>query len=526
MRAYTLAGGPIAAGNSAFLGRGFLRIRRRRLGGKAVGSRGSSRLYRVSQGDEVDNNCSQFFVNSSLSPILLFRRRLKSVADVLKGIRSKGFTQSRWDALVRYWGAVCRHGPCGPIASLHPWEGWLPPDLHGFYKWVFDSLEELNGFFRQVVVSRRDEGIRRWKRWLREDLSSRPYAWLRPDFVPPSPFLVIHDSQTQSSHVVVEPHLIDAEFRKAWMPYFCRSGHPEVSAEQFLGFIGRFLPQEDFLELPRITGRDLQEVARAKRATAGGLDGWAWNEVKALPLPWFSGLAILLELVESTGTWPQGLLDAFIAMIPKADGDSTPLGQRPLSVLPVVYRLWASLRLGHLREWVEGWLPKSVYSLGNGLSSVEAWFSTALDIEDVLSGTGGDQLHVMVADVIKSFDTVDRSILDCALGRLGLPGWFRKVYFSFHSQVRLRFKLAAGLGEPWCRDGGIPQGCPLSMVFIVALYVPWCRHLESLPDLKPQLYADNLKCSTSRPRALSLLILLLGMFGLLDRMFPWQVCSS
>ena len=144
-------------------------------------------------------------------------------------------------------------------------------------------------------------------------------------------------------------------------------------------------------------------------------------------------------------------------------------------------------------------MPKSVYSLGNGFSSVEAWFSTALDIEEVLSGTGNDQLHVMVADVIKSFDTVDRSILDCALSRLGLPDWFRKVYFSFHGQVRLRFKLATGLGEPWCRDGGIPQGCPLSMVFIVALYVPWCRQLESLPDVKPQLYADNLKCS---PRAL------------------------
>ena len=108
----------------------------------------------------------------------------------------------------------------------------------------------------------------------------------------------------------------------------------------------------------------------------------------------------------------------------------------------------------------------------------------------------------MVADVIKSFDTVDRSILDCALGRLGLPGWFRRVYFSFHRQVRLRFKLAAGLGEPWSRDGGIPQGCLLSMVFTVALYVPWCRHLDSLPDVKPQLYADNLKCSAERPRAL------------------------
>ena len=39
------------------------------------------------------------------------------------------------------------------------------------------------------------------------------------------------------------------------------------------------------------------------------------------------------------------------------------------------------------------------------------------------------------------------------------------------------------------------------MVFIVALHVPWCRHLESLPDVKPQLYSDNLKCSAARPRA-------------------------
>ena len=123
-------------------------------------------------------------------------------------------------------------------------------------------------------------------------------------------------------------------------------------------------------------------------------------------------------------------------------------------------------------------------------------------LRKVLSGTGGDQLHVMVDHVIKSFDTVDRSILDCGVGRLGLPGWFRKAYFSFHCQVRLRFKLAAGLGEPWCRDGGIFQRRPLNTVFIVALHVSWCRHLDSLPDVKPQLYADNLKCSAERPRAL------------------------
>ena len=57
-----------------------------------------------------------------------------------------------------------------------------------------------------------------------------------------------------------------------------------------------------------------------------------------------------------------------------------------------------------------------------------------------------------------------------------------RVPFSY----RLRFKLAAGLGEPWTRDGGIPQGCPLSMMFIVALYLPWCRYLSAQEVVEPQ----------------------------------------
>ena len=80
-----------------------------------------------------------------------------------------------------------------------------------------------------------------------------------------------------------------------------------VTVDQFLDFVGHLLPQEPVFGLLRITGRDLQEVAKAKKPTAGCLDVWAWNEVKALSLSWFSGLAFLLELIESTEVWPQGL---------------------------------------------------------------------------------------------------------------------------------------------------------------------------------------------------------------------------
>ena len=40
------------------------------------------------------------------------------------------------------------------------------------------------------------------------------------------------------------------------------------------------------------------------------------------------------------------------------------------------------------------------------------------------------------------------------------------------------------------------------MVFIVALNVPWCRHIESMPDVKPQLHAEKQKCSAECPGAL------------------------
>ena len=136
------------------------------------------------------------------------------------------------------------------------------------------------------------------------------------------------------------------------------------------------------------------------------------------------GLARILAKVEDFGIWPDGLLNAYIAMIPKADGDATPLGQRPLFVLPVVYCIWASSRMGQLDGWFSSWVPDSVFSAGGGRGSVEAWKTSALDIEEVLAGAADSHLHLFVADVIKSFGTVDREMLDRVLSSLGLPGWF------------------------------------------------------------------------------------------------------
>ena len=93
------------------------------------------------------------------------------------------------------------------------------------------------------------------------------------------------------------------------------------------------------------------------------------------------GLTVVIRQNNSAGRWSQGLLDAHVGMIAEAEGDSTPLGHRPLCVLPVVYHIWASVRLAHVQELFCAWVLDSVFSAGQGVCSVEAWYSISIDIE-------------------------------------------------------------------------------------------------------------------------------------------------
>ena len=103
------------------------------------------------------------------------------------------------------------------------------------------------------------------------------------------------------------------------------------------------------------------------------------------------------------------------------------------------YRIWASARMGQLDGLFKSWVPDSVFSAGGGRGSVEAWY---LDIEEVLAGAADSHVHLFVTDVIKSFDTVDRGILDRVLCSLGLPGWLCHAYFEYRvSDCDLSWRL-------------------------------------------------------------------------------------
>ena len=83
-------------------------------------------------------------------------------------------------------------------------------------------------------------------RWLHEDLSSRPYRWLRPDLVHLAPYLVCSANQT-------------------WMPFFRRDGRDPLTPVAFLDTMGNSLEQAGEIDLPTLTGDDLHSMVLVKR---------------------------------------------------------------------------------------------------------------------------------------------------------------------------------------------------------------------------------------------------------------------
>ena len=61
-------------------------------------------------------------------------------------------------------------------------------------------------------------------------------------------------------------------------------------------------------------------------------------------------LADLLREVERVGRWPARLAKGYTALIPK-DGPPDSLNTRPLTVLSMVYMLWARIRLADAITW-------------------------------------------------------------------------------------------------------------------------------------------------------------------------------
>ena len=192
---------------------------------------------------------------------------------VLDGIARHGPSATRSLELAAQWSAVGIAGPCGPLcrADLAISPGMGLPVCGACVKAMFASVVHL---LHRVVAQRKDVAVRNWRTWVLEDLQVHPYRWLRPDQVAPAPFLSCDPGLTEDgSGILSDPWLIDEQFRRAWLPFFCGAGRGSVDLDAFHAQVGGWLPILDEVDFPPLLGSELYDVVQHKKPTAG-IFGW------------------------------------------------------------------------------------------------------------------------------------------------------------------------------------------------------------------------------------------------------------
>ena len=143
------------------------------------------------------------------------------------------------------------------------------------------------------------------------------------------------------------------------------------------------------------------------KPSALGLDGWSLPNLRSLPAMLLGWLAVRVREVESLGRWLARLAEGYTALLPK-EGLSGPLNTRPLTVLSMVYRLWAGVRLADAVAWQASWTHPGVFGFPPAKSALDGAAVTQVLLE--LSCLRGWAVAGMSID-IKCFDLIPHAVV-------------------------------------------------------------------------------------------------------------------
>ena len=131
---------------------------------------------------------------------------------------------------------------------------------------------------------------------------------------------------------------------------------------------------------------------------------------------------------------------------------------RPICVLPVVYRIWSSMRCRKVLAWIAEWAPPGIVEYLRSRECSDMVGAIGMDIE--LASATRTCAMGFVVDLVKAFERLGRAPVMETCRKLGMPEGLLGAWTSHLSLLRRRCRLGGGLGQEWQASTGFPEGCP------------------------------------------------------------------
>ena len=388
---------------------------------------------------------------------------------------------------------------------------WLPgenPESAGPFRWhhlqrqlihvdskqagCVDSLIlQIDAVAQGAANAARQQAASGFRAWVRNAClqgAGAAHRWTNKEFrLRPLP----DTFQDEEGTIWAEPHQVAVAREVSWMNLWSRDADSVAGLKAKLGDLrkraleARSAPAA---EPPRMQALSAQDVKRAIASIPSksrvGVDQWSTGLWRHISEESVEGLVELFKEVERTLAWPPQVYFNYIALLSKPDG-----GERPIGLMPMLYRVWLRARRPALAEWEEaraGFWDTAV----KGSSALQAGLRRAL--LDETSVALGEAAVTFLWDMAKFYDSIDLSRLLLWAERMDYPVELLILGMQLHVAPRCINVLGTTLPgvDP---SNGIVAGCGQANAWArVVLYDVLEFVHRAAPQLGPLQYVDDL----------------------------------
>ena len=243
--------------------------------------------------------------------------------------------------------------------------------------------------------------------------------------------------------------------------------HRNSASAHFSNYLTNVSPLRSFFFSP-VSALDVQKIIEGFKSKSSHINTYSVKILKYL-----SNLIspILSELINKslmTGTFPGLFKHARVTPIFKSGCRKDPNNYRPISVLPVLSKVFEKVTCVQVYRYFEhfNFFTNAQFGFREGLSTSHAIINNLQFVYDNLDK--GDLVISIFLDFRKAFDCVDHKILLSKLSMYGIRGvaldWFRSYLTGRYQYVALNDILS----EPRAVSCGVPQGSILGpLLFLI-----------------------------------------------------------
>ena len=180
-----------------------------------------------------------------------------------------------------------------------------------------------------------------------------------------------------------DPLEVDRIVRDAWHPiYNGNTANMQQLIDNFFIKYQQHIHQAPPTNIQPLTWHDVKVACNQGNSSAPGMDAWTKHDLSWLSDLGYQWLTKCYNTIEATHQWPSAMAHARAVFLSKDTEDmGNPMAYRILKITSVLYRLWASIRVKHLEQWIATWADPAMFAGVAGAGAEEGWYLTQLDFE-------------------------------------------------------------------------------------------------------------------------------------------------